>query len=251
MDKELFVHTFLNGFQLPVNKDELSIEEKLIVTISKQLKDITLITENVEDFRREMNIRGVLLAANKSGVEHSILREYVKTFYEQSIYIVGEDKELKSYFQKEGLTQIQSIARDEVASSYDPRSIFLISEKELSYIHDVKSNKYLVYSLENLRVGPLLIPGTTICLTCYGKKENVRERDFEAGYPIFYRNFILNFLVNSVYFSLNDIHKYLGMDVGIPIRKCYQLAIPELSVSVTNIYKTTYCTCFEESLKTK
>lgn len=245
MEKEVLVHTLLYGFRIPANKAELSIEEKLMVIISKQLRDFTLITDNERDYRREVNLRGVMLAANKSGVEPYIIKEYYETFHEQIIYMAGRNQELESYLQKEGLTQIRPLEKEVGESSYGRRSIILTSEQEISSVQGIQNIKYLVYSLESLRVGPLLIPGTTICIHCYEKNEMSKNRDVEIGYPMYYRSFILNFLVNSIYFSLNDIHKYLGTDVGLPIRKCFQLSNPELSISVTNFYKTSECSsCF-------
>lgn len=246
IDIDLFMQKFLFGFKIPADKSTLLMEEKLIVMISKKIKGITLITENKDEYRREINIRGVLLAATKSGVERSIIQEYYETFNDQIIYMLDSNPELNSYFQQEGLSQIRSISIEEIAS-LDQKNIILINEKDLINVGEIKSEKYLVYSLENLRVGPLLIPGTTICLKCYNDNYYQKRSIDEDTYPVYYRNFIMNFLVNTVYFSLNDLHKYLGIDVGLPIRKYYQLVNPYLSLSVTNVYKTSDCSlCFNE-----
>lgn len=246
IDIDLFMQKFLFGFKIPADKSTLLMEEKLIVMISKKIKGITLITENKDEYRREINIRGVLLAATKSGVERSIIQEYYETFNDQIIYMLDSNPELNSYFQQEGLSQIRSISKEEIAS-LDQKNIILINEKDLINVGEIKSEKYLVYSLENLRVGPLLIPGTTICLKCYNDNYYQKRSIDEDTYPVYYRNFIMNFLVNTVYFSLNDLHKYLGIDVGLPIRKYYQLVNPYLSLSVTNVYKTSDCSlCFNE-----
>ncbi|MBC5638301.1 hypothetical protein H8S33_16085 [Ornithinibacillus sp. BX22] len=244
IDKELLVQKLLYGFSMPKDKKALSQEEKLMIMLSKQLEELIFLTEDEFDYRREINIRGVLLAANKSGVEHSIIKDYYDTFHDQKIYTLDDNQELINYFKREGLSQIIPISRENIASLHRG-SILLINEKNLPYVQSVKDNKYLVYSLDKLRLGPLLVPGTTICLKCYYNNYTLIN-NVENGYPIYYRNFILNFLVNTVYFCLNDLHKSLGTDVGLPIRKCYQLANPQLSVSVMNIYKTSDCSlCFQ------
>lgn len=246
IDIDLFIQKLLFGFKIPVDKNALSIEEKLIIMISKKIEDITLLTANKEEYRREINIRGVLLTATKSGVELSVIKDYYDTFNDHIIYMLGSDPEMSSYFQQEGLSQIRSISKEEIVS-FEQKNIILINERDLTNVDEIKNNKYLVYSLENLRVGPLLIPGTTLCLKCYNDNYCQERNDEYDPYPVYYRNFIMNFLVNTVYFSLNDLHKNLGMDVGLPIRKYYQLVNPYLSISVTNVYKKSDCSlCFNE-----
>lgn len=126
-----------------------------------------------------------------------------------------------------------------------PQSIILVDEKDIQNIHTQLNMKYLLFSFDNLRIGPLLIPGVTVCLECYAKY-HLQKGNVEQGYPAFYNNFILNFLVNTVYFCLQNLHTYLGSDVGLPIRKYYELKNPGLSLSVTHVYKTSACKqCFE------
>ncbi len=247
IDKELLIQKLLYGFLIPTDINEVSQEEKLIMMISKQLKDSTLLTEEKTEYRRQVNIRGVLLAANKSGVEHSVIKDYFDTFHNQRIYTLGTNHELHSFLLREGLFQTKSIAKKDITST-DEKSIILVNEKDLATIQGERNKKYLVYSLESLRVGPLLIPGTTICLKCYSSNYDLQRNNVENGYPVYYQNFILNFLVNTVYFCLNNLHQFLGTDVGLPIRKYYQLANPYLSLSVTDVYKTNSCSiCFSES----
>ncbi|WP_042142096.1 hypothetical protein [Paucisalibacillus sp. EB02] len=247
IDREQLIQKLLYGFRIPMDINEISQEEKFIIKISKQLKDSTLLTEEKTEYRRQINMRGVLLAANKSGVYHSVIKDYFNTFHEQRIYTLGTNQELHSYFLREGLFQTRSITKEDLTST-DERSIILINEKDLPTIQGERDKKYLVYSLESLRVGPLLIPGTTICLKCYNNNYHLQRNNVENGYPVYYQNFILNFLVNTVYFCLNDLHNFLGTDVGLPIRKYYQLANPYLSISVTDVYKTSNCSiCFSEN----
>lgn len=231
----------LYGMEIPSGqeKKQLSMEEKIIMTITKQLSDRFIITEKKELIRRHANIRGVLTKAAESNVAPSIMKEYIDCFDDQPIYMIGDNADLQPYLEYEGLPFVHYISEWDM-NVVEPGSIVLIDDGSIPDIKEKSQSTYLLYSLDCLRAGPLLIPGITACLDCYDTYYNNSEHTDEM-FPIYHRNFILNFIVNTVYYCINDLYRFMGLDIGLPIRKYYELSVGDLSMTVTDVYKSSTC----------
>lgn len=243
IDKKIVAKKLLNGVSIPtkINKMQFTREEKTVITITKQLPEIFVIAEKKDVLKRHANIRGVLSRAVQSNVEPSIIESYLKNFNNQPIYMLGHDANLHTYLGEEGLPHIQTITEGNL--NFNVNSIVLINDRNIPYLDVHAEAKYLLYSLDYLTVGPLLIPGITICLNCYNKY--YEKKHTEDVFPVYHHNFIMNFLVNTIYYCINDLYKFMGIDVGLPIRKYYELSGTDLSLTATDVYKSCGCgECF-------
>lgn len=229
----------LYGMEVPSGekKGSLSKEEKTVIALAKQLSDRFVLTEKVQVYRWHGNVRGVLSSAKESRVAPSVMKDYVERFDEQPLYILTKNNDVQSHMFQEGLPLTRPFPLD--GTRVRPNSVVLMDDADISGFKDPPQLTYLLYSLEQNRAGPLLIPGVTACLDCYDTyyaKESTNQ--VFSGY---HRRFILNFLVNAIYYCINDLYRYMGIDIGLPIRKYFQLSSRDLSMTVTDVYKTRAC----------
>lgn len=237
-----------NGIYIERNMD--TIEEKIVVNIFKNTKYAFEIVKNKSDLNRIINVRSVLHTALHSGVTVEALKYYLDHFDSHEIvWIDHSNHEMIDFFHAEGITNIQRKTVQDINAEpiNDERKIILLDDKYASAISCQRNHIYLLYSLDKLQAGPILIPEITACMECY---LNIHTEPTDNGanyFPAYYRTFIYNILVNSIYYLKSDLFIGLYKDVGLPIKKHFTLVHPHLNIEVTNVYKGISCsTCMKQ-----
>ncbi|MFK3937447.1 hypothetical protein ACI2JA_08015 [Alkalihalobacillus sp. NPDC078783] len=242
-DPDVVLKKLYLGFRVKTGQGaDYDGEERYVISISKSIQSHFLIDDEIA-CRREANVRGILIRALNSGISINVLEKYREAISQNEVYLLEDNDGLSEELQCEGIQSREVTVEDLTLLS--EQDLIIINESSLSNIPKINLRaKCLVYSYDHLRIGPLLIPGVTVCLHCYQKTDGLTKNKCTS--PLFYRNFITSFLINTIYFSFNQLHTFLTEDVGLPIRKYYDLNVPDLSIYAKTVYKTQYCdNCFK------
>ncbi|MCE5170628.1 hypothetical protein LQV63_15030 [Paenibacillus profundus] len=236
-----------NGIPIAQRMD--TIEEKIAVNIFKNTKHAFEVVHDRSGLHKVINIRSVLHTALHSGVTKESLTSYIDHFDSPDIvWIDNSDHAMLDFFHAEGITNIQRITVQDLNAEpvCDAGKIILLDDQFANEISFQRNHIYVLYSLDKLQAGPILIPEVSACVDCYLKIRTEPDAASAHYWPAYYRTFIYNLLVNTIYYLKNDLFKGLYNDVGLPIKKYFTLAHPHLHMEVTNVYKDMTCgTCMK------
>ncbi|MGQ8872593.1 hypothetical protein [Paenibacillus sp. TSA_86.1] len=242
-DSELLIQLLINGLSIANVSDLQSIEEKIVIHLYKNTKNIFELYDQKQKKSKAINMRAVLQTAILGGVEPKEAEKYITLFDETKlIMITSRQDELLEFLRSQGIENISfALSIKEAQHMSDNNHIFLMDENRIDSTPLREKDICLLFSMTRLQIGPILIPGKTACMNCYlASREETTEMP-NGTVPEYYNIFIYNFLVNIIYYLKGNLYRGIYNDVGLPIKKFYTLIQPELNIKVTNLYKRISC----------
>lgn len=242
-DSQILLQLLINGLSIANVSGVQSIEEKIVIHLYKNTKNIFELYDQRQKMSKAINMRAVLQTAILGGVEPREAEKYITLFDETKlIMITSRDDELLEFLHSQGIENIMiALSVKEAQHMSDNNHIFLMDENMIDDTPLREGDTCLLFSMNRLQIGPIVIPGKTACMNCYSISRKKTTELPSGTVPEYYNIFIYNFLVNIIYYLKGNLYRGIYNDVGLPIKKFYNLIQPELSIKVTNLYKQISC----------
>lgn len=242
-DSQILLQLLINGLSIANVSGVQSIEEKIVIHLYKNTKNIFELYDQRQKMSKAINMRAVLQTAILGGVEPREAEKYITLFDDTKlIMITSRHDELLEFLHSQGIENIMiALSVKEAQHMSDNNHIFLMDENMIDDTPLREGDTCLLFSMNRLQIGPIIIPGKTACMNCYSISRKKTTELPSGTVPEYYNIFIYNFLVNIIYYLKGNLYRGIYNDVGLPIKKFYNLIQPELSIKVTNLYKQMSC----------
>ncbi len=232
-----------DGLIVNTPSDIDSDEKRVMIHLEKSYPNCFHMSEKEADIRRMRNVRGIIQTCIETGTEPEILQHYANIIEEEEILYIGDHfTEALSLLSSEGLTKVKWIRADEQAGvviKKCPPPIVLLEKEAAGDVSILKGVKYVLFSLNDLQIGPILLKGKTSCMQC--ALLACKRNDGISYKPAWFRKFVLTFIAEIVYYLGGNLYEEIYHDVGLPLNKVYIINVPQSSICTFALYKNVNC----------